>query len=244
MDDESMANLIGQMLQLKVLKASDTQFGPLTFQAMQRDSLYQYRRVSFFESIQDLQIHQCPCVTSSMIQTILESCPNLIKLSADKVTAMDIIRGREWACVGIRELSIYLQVSNDNENLGRKDFSNEDLEVHRFVYSRLAMLTRLQKLTLTQKEGFAYYIYKRTLQLRLEAGLELLSGLKDLQSIVFSEDPHQTMRVDEAIWITENWPELRKFAGRPNDDEEICEKIKDVLETKQILVGDRELDTD
>ncbi|KAG0237385.1 hypothetical protein B0O80DRAFT_440971 [Mortierella sp. GBAus27b] len=245
--DRDMAAVLREMYQLKILKAVGTGFGELCFQAIVEDrvemtgthksmaqpskqpDLTCYER-RLCDSIQVLWINDCSSVTSKMIQTVLESCPRLTQLYADTVTLTDIAQGQEWVCLEMRDLQLYLEADvkvsyhHDDATLESGPFA----EMQWGVYGQLATLKRLERLHLTNH--LRRTVEKRTLDLRLKAGMELLVGWTHLKELTFVFDDHQQIGVDEARWIRQFWPRLRTFKGYPNDDESVRELIRDILQ--------------
>ncbi|KAF9987912.1 hypothetical protein BGZ65_001346 [Modicella reniformis] len=247
--DQELASVLRGMYRLKSLKVIGTRFGPLSLQAITMDRMEgvgsSHRAIDpqgpcyerkLCDSIEVLLINDCIGVSSKMIQTIMESCPRLTQFHADTVTMTDIAQGHEWACLRMRDLQFYLKADvnvsyhHDDADLESGHFA----EMQRGVYSRLAMLTWLERLHLTNHVHRT--VEKRTLDLKLKAGMDLLAWLTNLKEVTYLFDDHQRIGVDEAQWIKQYWPRLKIFKGYPNDHGSVRQQIKEIL--KPIAIED------
>ncbi|KAG0237386.1 hypothetical protein BGX31_003616 [Mortierella sp. GBA43] len=239
MKDEDLATVLKQMHRLRHLNAHGTRFGNLSFQAiiMDRSNFSQSGRESssspygnrLCDSIELLKITQCQGVTGNMIQVILANCPRLTHFYADKLTMTEIVSGKEWICVGLKELDIYLD-ADVRDNFYHRDVTlvpDAVTELQRESYGRLAVLTGLERLHLTN--DYTSSTERRTLDLTLNAGLDLLAGLTNLKEITFRSDSHQQIGLEEAVWIKRHWPKLEVFRGYLNSDEGISSQLKTLL---------------
>ncbi|KAG0328392.1 hypothetical protein BGZ99_005407 [Dissophora globulifera] len=150
-----------------------------------------------------------------MVQAILEMCPRLKLIMADRITVEDIAQGREWACHGLTELSVYIDKTNASPGL----VSSKDMQ--RVSYTRLATLTKLRVLDLTYDVA-DWFGHLTPLELTLEAGLELLVTLKDLCIFSFRNFDHRLVGEKERFWMTESWPKV-KYVRRQTMDRERVE---------------------
>ncbi|KAG0228226.1 hypothetical protein BGX31_006690 [Mortierella sp. GBA43] len=246
--DKELATLLCKINQLKHLNVQGTLFGPLSFQAIVMDRIdlpgaegtstrsgrsppYE-RRLCDLVEVLDLKL--CGAVTGDMIQTILASCPSLTHFHADKITITEITQGGDWVCFGLRELDIYLEADVQVSHYHDEDAfaSGSFAELHRDVFGRLATLTRLERLILT--DDIDSYRGKRTLDLRLDGGMDLLAGLKNMRELHFRCDGHQSMGVAEARWIAQHWPGLRVLGGLVTQNKIILEEMRSILARQKI----------
>lgn len=248
--DHELANVLKRMNRLKHLIVHGTEFGLNSFEAitMDRTDLFEFSGSSLTrsverspthesrlcDSIEILKINQCKSVTSVMIQTILANCPRLIRFYADEVTITDIIHGREWVCFGLKELEIYLNAKDDFYHDDTTLESGLFAESQHEIYGRLATLTELEELHLTN--NYTSAIERRTLDIRLKAGMNLLSGLTNLKVLTFQSDIHQQIGVEEALWIKQHWPHLKVLRGYINADEDVRSQVKAILD--QVVIED------
>ncbi|KAF9977845.1 hypothetical protein BGZ65_007232 [Modicella reniformis] len=234
-DDTSLAGLIRQMHQLVTLFALGSQFGPLSFKAltMPRGCKPNYAN-RLCESIEVLNLVACDNVTSAMVQTLLENCPKLLVLFATKIDMTDIAHGQEWVCGGLSIWYIHIDTDgqmDEQDPVSKKHFA----EMQRNVFSRLGKMTRMKRLSLTGHNGIGIG-KKKTLDLRLGAGLELLSGSHNLQELSFQHDTEQQIGVQEISWITQHWRRLNCVYGRLNGDDHIVEEMKAILEARDVTL--------
>ncbi|OAQ35676.1 hypothetical protein K457DRAFT_12900 [Linnemannia elongata AG-77] len=109
---------------------------------------------------------------SAYIQRIMESCPHLQVLRAGHLSVGDMRRGRPWACIGLKSLSVRFDMQEDriedvSENniiiarpaiaaRERKDYKKSQ----RYVFSRLSELVLLEELTSIPLQAAGPNFYK------------------------------------------------------------------------------------
>ncbi|KAF9940903.1 hypothetical protein BGZ65_005811 [Modicella reniformis] len=232
--DEALARVLSQLHKLKTLRAIRTGFGRASLHQLfaERWTSSGESADRLCDSIETLVVDMCTNLTGAMIQTILSSCRNLVVFSADKISIEDIARGKEWICTELQELRFFLSAEVHSSYQDSSPMT-ENLRMQRAAFAQLGQLTRLRILYLT-------YIRRsertrmKTLHLRVESGLELLTGLKYLRELYFQGDDSQKLGVEEAAWMVENWPQLRKLRGSVNEDLRVLEQMKSVLFARQI----------
>ncbi|KAF9115040.1 hypothetical protein BGX27_009158 [Mortierella sp. AM989] len=242
LEDEEMASLLDRIRQLKTLKMSSTLFGPLSLQALTEERraltrdgisgliISQPRRLC--NSIKFLNTDNCRNVTGTMIQTILESCPDLRGLSAGKVTVTEMAQGQSWACSKLEQLTIFLVADDDGDkrNEAYGTTSVRFMRLQQLVFERLNTLTNLQKLVLTNDRVRRRELRRiKTLDLRVDAGLGILTNLKNLRTLYFKSDIPQMMDIEEAVWIAKHWPRLSYMVGPWNQDKAVCHSMNKIL---------------
>ncbi|KAF9114949.1 hypothetical protein BGX27_009379 [Mortierella sp. AM989] len=235
MKDDDLAKALDGIGQLVSLRAPKAEFSSLSLQSIRKH----------ISSIKTLDLRGCNYVTSSMIQSILCSMITLESLSVGRIGYMDIVTGSAWTSLNLRELAISIDmdtISSDKskeKTLTRSDTSGSpSFEAHqRIVYGRLSSLERLSVLNLQPYPLNNYATMKRTLDLRLISGLEVLSSLKKLVDFSFKMTSQQ-MSMDEVQWITRNWTSLRKICGRFTSDPVQYYEMKRALNRYGILVYD------
>ncbi|KAF9897903.1 hypothetical protein BX616_004791 [Lobosporangium transversale] len=163
------------------------------------------------ETIETLVFDKHYFEVSGIVQAILSNCPHLKQLTGPKIMVTEIVSGVEWVSTRLTNLTIYLEANVDQETA-------EGMAKQRIAFRQLGKLTRLRTLDLTswRREND-----KRTLDLRLRAGLNELANLKNLDSLVFRGDNHQRMGLEEATWIVDNWPSIRCLNGHPTNEEDV-----------------------
>ncbi|KAF9204573.1 hypothetical protein BGZ49_005138 [Haplosporangium sp. Z 27] len=191
------------------------QFGPLSFQALQRH----------FSYLSKLELQHCLGVTSAMLLETLSSCPSLQSLKGLFIRANDIVESKPWVCLSIRRLEV------------RIEFGELDQVLQPLVFKRLSVLTRLE--TLEIGDGWSREIppYQDRLDLRLASGLGHLSSLRLLKSmdVTFSR---QTMEEADILWMLTNWSRLANVGFELNNRDAIAnDRLCDILHTRGIRVS-------
>ncbi|KAG0044645.1 hypothetical protein BGZ83_010115 [Gryganskiella cystojenkinii] len=237
--DQVLAAILRHIHQLKDLNADGTGFGPLSFQTLigTREIMQDGeggkhamgvgpRRLC--DSIEELDICYCNDVTGNMVQTILENCPRLLRLYAERIYVSQIANGHEWVCTLLEVFNVHISAA---------DVLHDDIPgraLHRAVHAQLARLTKLQFLVIsdedTKDEG-----QNPTLALRLESGLDQLRCLQDLRNVEFHCEGSSEMSVADAHWMADNWPALKSISGDIfNPVKGIAYEMQEVLEAKGI----------
>ncbi|KAI1305007.1 hypothetical protein EDD11_005031 [Mortierella claussenii] len=244
LEDQDLSTVLSHMHQLRSLQVSHTRFGQQSFQELFKDPCAP-RTLPLCQSLEVLYINECDAITSSMVQRILESCPKLLKLRADRITVTDISRGKEWVCKDLIIFHVYIQVDTEEVVASVNDVDActtvlgpgdvqlpEEMEqMQRKVFSRLGGLTKLEILTILSSRRDSLHLWGRmtSLDLRLCKGLDLLAGLKRLSLLVFSFAVPQQMGVEDARWMVANWPLLEHVSGLVNRDKDIAQQIWPIL---------------
>ncbi|KAF8927149.1 hypothetical protein BGZ58_010590 [Dissophora ornata] len=233
--DSTLAGLSKLLPPLTALTLHDTHFGPLSLQALLMGQGLQPGGHSsqLCESLTTLRITKSYSVRSAMVQRLLESCPKLTSFTANAVTVTDIARGQEWVCRDLKELNVHIKADgqvDDEDPESKKQFS----EMQRLVFMKLGKLTKLERLYINYYYPFTS-MQMTTLDLRLEAGLDLLSGLINLKVFSFDSDFKQQMGVQEIIWITLHWRKLGHLAGRLNGSSSVVEEMQSILKASGVV---------
>ncbi|KAG0236159.1 hypothetical protein BGX31_004045 [Mortierella sp. GBA43] len=221
--DHDLGMMLAGLTRLVTLHVEKSGFGPISLQAILDKHT---------STIKTLNLAMCPNVTSPMIQSILSSMPALEYLATGKIDHLDIIRGSPWVCLQLRHLvmGINLLITGDDEDF----FACRQLK----VFQQLSTLDRLVILNLipslppssSMEDG-------HTLDLRLAAGLGRLSTLKKLESFSFKSN-HQRMKLEDAQWMIDSWPRLRKIKGRFATDPDTFYMIKHLFNNHRVHVFD------
>ncbi|KAF9995288.1 hypothetical protein BGZ80_011710 [Entomortierella chlamydospora] len=204
---------------LVLLRAPRSDFSTLSFNSM--------RGRGFFTSIRDLNLNRCLGVTSAMIQEILSSCPLLEVCFLGRIRISDIICGKPWICGRMRNLCINIDVDSA---VNDPDF----IEQQHKVFKQLSVMKLVEKLAINHEKTDIQST--RTLDLRLESGLGLLTGFSQLKEFWFKGD--QRMTLEDVHWLANNFKRLRHLSGRLHVDEEILKPLKNVLTERGISVYD------
>lgn len=233
--DEVLAEVLRYMLRLKNLNANGTGFGPLSFQALvgtrrteqtgeASKGSAESGRGRPCDSIEELDLTNCSDVTSVMVQAILENCPKLLKLSAERINISDINDGEDWVCTQLQAFNVHISA---------------DSYGHYGVFVQLSRLTKLQKLHID--EEFNEDGQNPTLDLELTSGLDKLGGLKDLTTVTFLCEGASSVGLADICWMADNWPALESICGDiiPLADG-VAEEMEEILRAKGIQAHFRE----
>ncbi|KAG0253432.1 hypothetical protein BG011_006380 [Mortierella polycephala] len=190
MTDIDIARMLRALVNPVKIRFSNPNFGPAAFQVLRHH----------FPTLKYLDFSSGGSFTSQMFIEVLESCPMLLELQGFRVRAKDIIQSRHWACRSLNHLSalIRFDVNQTTENpfdIGATRSALEDLQ--RQVFKRLSGQSTLTKLDISVKPGGRN---KKSLDLRLGKGLELLATLKDMKGVSFV-GTDQLMGFQELEWI-------------------------------------------
>ncbi|KAF8983701.1 hypothetical protein BGZ46_009749 [Entomortierella lignicola] len=196
--------------QITSLNVSDSQFGPFSFDVLRRH----------FNTITRLLFVNCPSMTSSMIQEILSSCPNLVEFSGGYIMAKHIVEGRPWVCLSIKQLQVCI------------GFSESEQDLQFLVFEQLSKLVRLETLGIGTRDSYSEEEWKRQLlDLRLSSGLGQLSQLKHLKMIAI-RNSKQAMEYEDIRWLISNWGWLDIVDGKLNQNAEINSQLEAMLEER------------
>ncbi|KAG0301504.1 hypothetical protein BGZ98_008285 [Dissophora globulifera] len=209
-EDEQIAKVLQRMRRITSFKANATLIGRLSIQAL---------LVKGCDSIEVLRLRNCEGVTSEMTLNLLEWCPNLRVFSADRFKVQDIPLDGEWLCRDLREFDVFIErdmhQDTDRDQEGAS-LETQDRIMQRAAYSRLGTLTKLRRLSIIAKDSRANELTgigaaaTRGLDVRLDAGLEHLTGLSELCEFVYANEGETvTLGSDELKWMAERWPWMK-----------------------------------
>ncbi|KAF9543735.1 hypothetical protein EC957_000514 [Mortierella hygrophila] len=169
-------------------------------------------------SLNHIRLRGCPSATSTMIQGLLESCPNLTTLTANILSIDAISRGKPWICKSLIEFQVYLDLTLEPAQYPRtRAFTDRMQEAHLLVFARLATLPALERLLISRVPTRGNNAISRkenahSLNLRLSCGLDTLSTLKKLKVLNFV-DVEQVLDKDSVQWMISSWPNLGCVQG-------------------------------
>lgn len=191
-------------------------------------------------TIKTLNLAMCSLVNSSMIQTILSSMTALEYLNTGRIHYLDIVNGSPWVSLRLQRLVIGINMETATRTTSQKNHGDTGAlfaSQQRMVFRRLSTLDRLVVLDLISPGSIGSTGYGRTLDLRLDEGLDTLSTLKQLESFSF-KSYHQQMKMSDIQWMITSWPRLRKLAGRFSSDPDRFYEFKHTLNNHGIRVFD------
>ncbi|KAK3822465.1 MAG: hypothetical protein JOS17DRAFT_753655 [Linnemannia elongata] len=194
------------------------------------------------KSVKRVIFDECQSMAANSIAWIFHQCPALevfkISMNYDSEfeIPLDMLVGQEWASTKFKELKLYVQLEEEQEELGEEDLVFSDPMPHWTIglerfYRQIGVLTQLRILDLrvamergSMDSDGDYITYKDktfpgllTLENRARGRvgwLQLLGGLKNLEELhgSFNLDtmiPGHDFGQDEADWMVEHWPKLK-----------------------------------
>ncbi|KAG0091796.1 hypothetical protein BGZ93_006713 [Podila epicladia] len=202
--DQDLSQCLKLMHQVKKVSSHHGDIGPLSFHSMSRT----------FGMLEHLNIPYGSTMSSEMILSILESCPQLVYFQATKVSSTDVIKSKPWVAANLKALHLGITIDSiDQETICLQS---------RSVFERLSKLTRLTQLTLHGPYEIANED-EQGLDLRLESGLDQLATIKDLTYLDF-DHTFQNMSEADVAWMVENWKEIVDVFGTCNSHGEFHEQ--------------------
>jgi len=191
------------------------------------------------DTLERIEIGQPLNITGSDIHLILTSCRKLKRLDCLHTKVVWPMSGRpthpdaypgpdtmmisnensghdggmvsNWACLELEELKILFRD-------GRRAQDGPGLEEEstvmaiKYIYSQLGRLTKLRELTLGWKTTMTFEKCAN-LDMSLSSGLGLMNNLKALRVLDVNYIYRIKLGLEEAKWMTENWPSLTKVRG-------------------------------
>ncbi|KAF8938361.1 hypothetical protein EDD21DRAFT_368118 [Dissophora ornata] len=206
--DEDIAQIIDGMGRATELSFSDSAFGPRAFTALQRQ----------FGNLHQLKLINCSAVTSSMIQEVLCSCPQLLGLRADSLLASDVVEGTPWVCRLMTTLRVCFSFRDHEERL------------QPLVFGCLSRLDRLERLYIGYSSEPRQIDDTVPLDIRLRSGLGALASLKEIRQLSVTSTA-QFMDVAEIEWMGDNWKKLEQLHGMLNENRRTNDTLRGLLRT-------------
>ncbi|KAF8968434.1 hypothetical protein BGZ46_010865 [Entomortierella lignicola] len=233
--DHSIAEILNGYPILTGFSINESEFGPLAFQSLCRH----------FSRLKALDLGSSPNITSLMVQKILTACQNLRSFHAPSLEVGDIFgtiqqndkldvggdggyKGQstcqqEWVCVNLCELKVLIC------GLG-----TAPAECHRKLLQQLAKLERLEILDISHHDRKVRN-FSDSIDMRLDAGLDILKGLKRLQVIGFN-GLLQSIDDQEINWVLKEWPNLRQIRGVIHPIKSKRRELVDILVSRGVEV--------
>ncbi|KFH63692.1 hypothetical protein MVEG_10385 [Podila verticillata NRRL 6337] len=196
--DSELSSCLREMGLIKCLNVQSTSFGSLAFSSL----------VPHFAALERLQWTHCEFVSGEMIQTVLESCPGLRVLSATKIEAALIQKGRPWVCLRLRTLIVCVVVEGRETQVGQKEEEDRACEQSRAVFRKLGQLTELEVLKIGMAHRQREPTHVQGLDLRLKSGMGQLAGLRKLR-VLDHTGTEQNMGVEDFDWMKANFRQCK-----------------------------------
>ncbi|KAI8350042.1 hypothetical protein B0O80DRAFT_136231 [Mortierella sp. GBAus27b] len=207
MADEHISQILDHCYRVTHLTFPWCKFGELAFRSLTRH--FGYLKVASLRK---------SGITSKMTQGILAHCPTLTKICGAALDARDIIDGMEdhsggWICTRLETLNLFIC------GLGGKP-----LEWHRKVFQQLSRMHKLGFIINTSEKSAP----RETLEFRVEAGLDLLSSLKEMK-VLSIRGSQQQMREQDVRWMLKEWPDLDMVCGTMNGHRKTRQALHKIL---------------
>lgn len=207
--DLDTEHIVQCMSRVRKLAVYQTNFGPSSLRSLE----------PHFKSIEELNLLQCPFVTSADIALLLRSCPLLRVFKAEAIVSDDIKDGEVWPChERLDTLVLYFDLT----------LSDHLADCQR-TFSLLSKLKALRRLNISRYKTLRGRPIvgdpKNGLQLRLDHGLGQLRTLRHLMVLYFEGLP-QNMTLADAHWMEEQWKAIRVVQGKYNAKNEINREIR------------------
>ncbi|KAG0011896.1 hypothetical protein BGZ80_000355 [Entomortierella chlamydospora] len=205
--DQHLSVIFTQLPFLEKLVAQDSEFGPISLTAL---------LTNLRDKIQVLDLAGCKAVTPEMVNLIMESCPSLKSLSADRLRAAD---------------------GDDSGGSGGGGgvFTGPTLlppnEAQFATYSKIATLKKLRVLNLGRYTS-STPPPKSILDLSLAGGFQQLESLKELRVFDFCHLDHK-MTMEEFKFMLKAWPKLETIHGKLSSGGTRASFIESYLKNKR-----------
>ncbi|KAF9105956.1 hypothetical protein BGX27_009387 [Mortierella sp. AM989] len=221
----SNRNLIGDQDHFRLLNSSRIPLRLLEYGLYgMTPQAYELTRTRHFATLQNIDLTICEGSTSSWTIEVLTLCPSLENFKAKSITAQEILETGPFVSLGLQELTLFIDMGFINNAPARR-FTDEELEICKEVFRRLAIFKHLRVLDMLTPFKYAYAqssvphndprhlrFSLVPLPLRLEAGLGELHQLVKLTKVSFWGG-RRAVYMNDLIWITNHWRRLRCLAG-------------------------------
>ncbi|KAG0245159.1 hypothetical protein BGX31_007738 [Mortierella sp. GBA43] len=225
MADGDVSQILDNCHRITHIAFNSWAFGEMAFRSLARH----------FTWLQDITL-TFSGMTSKMTQTILSNCPKLVSIYGAILDAKDIIDGIEnhsggWSCTSLKKLNVFI--------CGLKE---KPLEWHRKVFQQISRIQKLKEIGLSGV-GLVSIMMSRTresgrfdgLAFRVEAGLDLLSSLKEMEKLTIN-GTGQLLEEQDVRWMAREWPSLAMVSGKMKDNSEAHQVLLEILNENRIQV--------
>jgi hypothetical protein len=215
--------------------------------------LFDLLRQSHFKTLTKVDLFSAVAIPQC-VQEVLESCPLLEHLAATVITAQDIINGKPWLCLGLKEFKVMINMGFGRTKLDRgakrPKFSESEQGLCHAVFEQLGRLEQLRVLDLRRHYWFTDMRAYFPLPLELRLGLGQLSRLEDIEVIGFYGS--QDLRMTDLEWMLRSWRYLiavygdqlsRKRSGTFENEYVRNHKLASMLKSRGVQFQTHESDT-
>ncbi|KAK3812585.1 MAG: hypothetical protein JOS17DRAFT_762054 [Linnemannia elongata] len=218
-------------------------FGPLSYGHI--------REMTLFDHLKDLRLIRCAGATSKITQEIMTECVHLVHLEVPYIYVRDIATAsKPWGCLKLEDLTVYITKQAGDE-------AGWELK----AFQQISKLRELRKLNLQRDAQGTVFAPEsqieaiwgaETLNLKLpsessstdsneldctssnsEGDLRCWSSLELMEEFTF--DGGEDLGMEEMVWMTEHWKNLRQVCGQFLDAEEKGVRMDRFFAEKGIL---------
>ncbi|KAF9298319.1 hypothetical protein BGZ88_007164 [Linnemannia elongata] len=212
-----------------------------------------------FSNLSVLTGRRCAVISSPVVQQLLESCPQLTTIDVAELHIRDIRKGEPWVCTRMVDLSFSFNLWLEKGDVGWRDFAcsplsdtdQDALETTRFIQDQHCVFDQLSRLTALKcldvqvyplrfngvaGSGGSVMLHYGELDFRISHGLEMLSTLKELRSLIFY-GTFQRLQRDDVEMMVAQWPQLDCLNGRLAADNELDTSLGKYLDEHDIDRG-------
>ncbi|KAF9114793.1 hypothetical protein BGX27_009827 [Mortierella sp. AM989] len=123
----------------------------------------------------------------------------------------------KWVCLGLKHLELTFMDARAGSALVKGDYNQSNVEFRTFsgihaVCYQLGRLTKLQHLRLGWST-IEKFRNRANLDMSIKNGLMHMAGLKELEVLDVTCILQVNIEQEEAEWMEENWPKLRRIKG-------------------------------
>ncbi|KAF9345215.1 hypothetical protein BGX26_003394, partial [Mortierella sp. AD094] len=208
-------------------------------------------------TLQSIDMSRTLGLTSSDLQLILTSCPNLIDFTGpgDRLLSTDLIK-QPWVCRRLQSLVVFLQFppmdttsdsygdgngdGNDSDNGdddgGVDDSVHTSINQMKYTKEQIELYQPIydQLAPLTQLKSIRFGGFCRGERIvtgipwNLKAGLDKLRGLSKIETIYLTGDLSE-IGMEEAKWFKKYWPRLKSIRRMDSRIKVLDTRISDIL---------------
>ncbi|KAF9148059.1 hypothetical protein BG015_010237 [Linnemannia schmuckeri] len=208
---------------LEHFQHESTGFGPQSFRFLHQ---------RLFDNIRTLDMQGCHGLLSRMTLDVLTGCPLLEVFRAFSISVSDIRPNPEpWICLGLKHLEVFFMIDPTRPN--------EDGEL---AFEHLSRLEKLETLDLNLRHTWtlSWNVFSRmkrqsSLRWRLDSGLQHLSTLRRLRTLVIDSSFHD-VRMEDVQWILGHWPVLERLTCSLSQDPVTRKQFVDLFEQHNVVL--------
>jgi len=232
LEDLSMEELYGDIKELHIMLTLLPPLRRFRLQSYMFDILaFDALRDQLFDSIKILDMSGTLGFKSWMALEVMDRCVHLEEFKTVLIQADGLWSRPTWVCLGLRRLEAPFVVEEYISGI--------------LAFEAIARLTNLEHLDFSVDETFQLGLRRSsctnndTFQWNLDCGLDRLTTLKKLKSVLFW-GTRQNMVEQDLEWMFENWPALEVLGGEGerratfSDDEDTNRRLEQLITQRGI----------